>query len=362
MWTKSDTSSEIVPSPSLGTNDGIAKGCIPRPRRDTIETSGFRPTPEATVSNPAALRSAPTRSVLSICSTNNAFHRLALLALGAVALLPSPASADVVKLRHGGVVEGTIEERGDRLLVTTRFGSVEVARQDVVSIERKPTVVERYREKKAEQPPADADAHVALAMWCREHDYEEGARVELRAALERDPGHVVARLALGWERRRGQWISPEDLAAERRLERSAERSATERERLAVQHARREQQRLERQFRALAYGNRAACDRAYDELVREAKERDTPALAMRATEVRDTFESYWRRVRAHNVAVRADVRLTKSTVTRPIPSRTTGLGTGSPISIQLPQATVTSVRTTLWVPAGRGLTTDASARE
>lgn len=301
------------------------------------------------MSNPD--RVSPTLSLAAL------FVRVTFLILGALSLTVPAATADVVKLRHGGVVEGTIEERGDRLLVKTRFGSVEVARRDVVSIERKPTIVERYHEKKAKHPPADADAHVALAMWCREHGYEEGARIELRSALEETPEHAVARLALGWERRGDQWISPEDLAKERQRERALERGATERERQALRHIRKEQQRLERQFRALAYGSRAACDRAYRELVDEAQERHAPQLAARAAEVRDTFEAYWRRVRAHNVAVRADVRLTKSTVHRPIPTRTTGLGNGSPVSIQLPQATVTSVRTTLWVPAGRGLTTD-----
>ena len=270
------------------------------------------------------------------------------------------ATADVLRLKHGGVIEGTIEERGDTLHVVTRFGSVDVKRSEVASIERRPTPAQLYAKRAAEldadpELAADPDARLALALFARQQRYEPGAREQLKAVLAIDPEHETARLALGHEKRDGQWVSAEVIQRERAAVIRANREQDRKTRAARAEARRTERKLEGWFRDLAVGSRKKCDAAYESLVRWSEEHDQPALAKQARHARDTYEAHWRRMRARNRAM-LEVDATVSQVRRPVRSIGTPLGGGSgSVGVALPEARVTSVRTTVWIPAGRGLT-------
>jgi len=56
-----------------------------------------------------------------------------------------------------------------------------------------------------------AASHVALAKWCAAHNLADRARVHWQEALVRDPDSAEARAALGFVRRKGEWVRPEQV-------------------------------------------------------------------------------------------------------------------------------------------------------
>jgi hypothetical protein len=115
---------------------------------------------------------------------------LVAVALAGVSLgVTRTGSADVLHLRNGHEIEGTVIEKGDEVEVKVRFGSVTVRRREVDSIERSATPLELYAQKCARTNLSDPDAVAGLIRWCEEQGLEEQARalreVARGAALER---------------------------------------------------------------------------------------------------------------------------------------------------------------------------------
>jgi len=264
-----------------------------------------------------------------------------------LAALCAGARGDIVHLENGNTLEGRVVETETGYEIHTRYGRITLAKSRVASIERAPTVEERYAELRATLDLDRADDLVVLGNWCAENDWVSEARRAFEAALDIDPDHEGARRGLGHELVNGRW---RDM---RLLERAAEKAAGA---LAAAEAaeQRQQRRLQRQidswFRALAYGSQKRCDAAYEEVTAYARQTNNPALAAHATRVKERFDAYWTKMRA---LATVEVRATHSSLDRPIRNFTTGLGTGSPVTRQLPSLGVTSVRTTVTIPAGRG---------
>ena len=84
----------------------------------------------------------------------------------------------------------------------------------------------------------------------------------------------------------------------------------------------------------------------------ARELGDPALEKYAGDVKAYFDRYWQVMRERNNAI-TEVRATMSTLKRPIPTFTTSLGAGStPVTLQLPELSIISVKTTVPIPLGR----------
>jgi hypothetical protein len=86
-----------------------------------------------------------------------------------------------------------------------------------------------------------------------------------------------------------------------------------------------------------------------ELQKYAESIGDTKLGSFATEVAQYMNSYWKSYREALVLV--EVRATMATLKRPIPTLTTSLGAfTTPVTIQLPEVSVVSVKTTALVPA------------
>jgi len=116
--------------------------------------------------------------------------------------------ADIVHLTNGGTLEGDVTYQDDRVVVTTKFGSVTVPREQVLRVEHVASPEERYQEKAKALGPDDAEGHYQLALWCQQQErLEEEAVKEAEAALAADPDHAGAHELLGHVRFRGRWLT-----------------------------------------------------------------------------------------------------------------------------------------------------------
>jgi len=283
-------------------------------------------------------------------------------------LLTPPVFADVVHLANGGKIEGKVTDLGDRLKIEHRYGSLTVPKTSVTKIEKKTSLKEEYEAKLAKIDAKDADARVALGRWLRDKGWGSQALKEYGKALEIDPDHRGAHTALGhvfyegkWRteseimalrgfvRVDGEWVSGEEAARRKAI---AERKRLQKER---RKARRDFQRmLQHRLRDIAYGSKKKCEAAHEQLVTIARERRIDGLEKFAGDVKAYFDRYWTLVRKNQTAL-TEVRATMTRLKRPIPTFTTSLGAGTtPVTLQLPELAVVSVKTTVIIPAGRGL--------
>ncbi len=267
-------------------------------------------------------------------------------------VLPTLAAADIVHMKDGRKIEGEVTEEGDKVHIRTRFGSVSFRRAQIARIEETPSLEERYGKRRATVDLNDPDALVALGDWCRDQKWEKKAREVYEEALTVDPGHAAAHRALGDELRDNRWVPAAEIRAEKLAGTKARRAEEARARQARWEAKKLERKIQRWFREVAIGSLKKSDTALAELKAYALETKNPGLAKQAVAVRDAYDAYWKKVRAYNA--RMEVHGTVSSLRRPIRSVSSSLGGGSsPVSIQLPELGVTSVRTTIWVPAGRG---------
>lgn len=124
-------------------------------------------------------------------------------------LSSEPAVADVVRLRDGGEVRGTIvsQARSDQVAIETLAGiRVVVPFDDVIGLVRRSLDAERYVDKSREVADR-VDARWALAEWCRKRRLTSERDEQLRAILALDSDHEKSRLALGYVERDGRWLS-----------------------------------------------------------------------------------------------------------------------------------------------------------
>lgn len=117
------------------------------------------------------------------------------------------APADIIHLRTGKV-EGIILKRTEtELVVETTAGKVTLNPAHVVRIERKPSMLELYREMAKGAKPDDAEAHYKLGLWCLDAKLFREASGEFRKAIAIHPDHAGARERLGYVRKDGQWLT-----------------------------------------------------------------------------------------------------------------------------------------------------------
>src|SRR5262245_7641077 len=132
--------------------------------------------------------------------------RAALCAL-ALALAATPTRADVVVLKDGRRIEGTIVRDDQKVVVKTGLGELEFDRSAVKEILRGKTPREEFAEREA--AARTADEFSALGDWAKEHDLASLARKAWKRAIELDPDHAAARASLGFVRYGSEWLTVE---------------------------------------------------------------------------------------------------------------------------------------------------------
>lgn len=129
-----------------------------------------------------------------------------------VAALASAAGADVVRLKDGSVLEGTVLERDGKVVVVIKKGvEVEVDPAQVVSIERSPALRDELERRRKELVPGDPDVLHELAQWCKRVGLASERREILEAVLRLAPDHAQARADLGFVKDGGKWIQESEL-------------------------------------------------------------------------------------------------------------------------------------------------------
>jgi len=145
------------------------------------------------------------------------------------------ASADVVTLKDGRVLEGKIlEDDGKTVKIKLKKGTMTLDHKDVDSIVKKATPEEEYQERLAKLDTKSASAQMELGLWAGEKELEEQAILHLIAAYGIDP--EIARISdeltkrdyhlmgdkwcgpdtyypsIGWIKFEGRWCSPAEHA------------------------------------------------------------------------------------------------------------------------------------------------------
>ena len=310
-----------------------------------------------------------------------------LLGLLLVLLAAGTASADSVHLTNGGVVEGNARRVGQKVIVETPAGTLELAASEVREIVVGKTRHDRYVERRdalaaaeaardqlggADTEDADkvkskvksrsksADAHVALGDWCKSQGLATEARRHWRRAVELSPDHRAAHGRLDHVRHDGRWMTESEYYKARGFVRrkgawvqadEVERADRERKRKLATRA--HQRTIQNCVRRMSSMKRKQRLLAKVELQEYAEGRGDLRLAAFASRVAEHYNDQWRQVRLQlsRGRVLTEVRATTSRLKRPIQEIQTSLGANStPVRIQLPELAIASIKTTVLVPA------------
>jgi len=286
---------------------------------------------------------------------------LTMLVVLAAAL---PASADDVHLTNGGMVEGKARRVGDKVVIETPAGTVELAASEVQRIVVGKTRHDRYVERRDELAAGDdaknADAHLRLGDWCKDNDLATEARRHWRRAVEVDADHRAAHHRLGHVRHDGRWMTETEYYEARGFIRrggawvhKGEAERADRQRAREKAARAHERKVQGCVHRMASKKRKARLTAKVELQEYAESLGDLGLAAFASDVAEHYNDQWRIVRARLTSGRVltTVRATNTNLKRPTKEIQTSLGANStPVRIQLPELSVVSVKTTVLIPA------------
>jgi hypothetical protein len=273
-----------------------------------------------------------------------------------ILLLAGGAFADEVLLVNGGKLSGRTRREGDEVVVTTPHGESRLKAADVKSITPGRTVWDDYADKAKALDAKDAAAEVALGDWCRENGLGVEAQRHWKAALARDADQKDARARLGFIRYDERWLTSDEYYKVRGFVKVGDEWIPSEEARRRDVAKKESETLKKHVKAIR-----------DSLVRMQSMKRKTRLAGKlelqayaesigdtrlgdfASDVAAFYNAQWTAVRQALVLV--EVRATLTTLKRPIPTFTTSLGANTtPVTIQLPELSVVSVKTTVLVPA------------
>jgi hypothetical protein len=127
-----------------------------------------------------------------------------------LAILPFfPVSGDVITLKNGEVLKGSVVEKGSRYLIVHRYGKIIVPKTQVARIETEESLLEAYRRKKRDLGKSDIRGRLALARWCRSRYLPDESLLALLEVLRIDPDQKEAREALGYVKFKDRWMTPD---------------------------------------------------------------------------------------------------------------------------------------------------------
>jgi hypothetical protein len=205
----------------------------------------------------------------------------ALVATAAAVLLCGPAVADVVHLKNGQRLEGSVIEADGQVKIVSTVGTIGFPADIVARIERGDSFEEQALERLRALPPNDIQGRIDLAIELERAGATTLAQRIYQSVLDRDPDDPTARRALGYvacdeewltveecHRRRGEvlhqgrWVTADQRTMLEAIEQERRRSELERLRsdIEVESAR---LRAEREAAATSYGRGGYYDPYYD---------------------------------------------------------------------------------------------------
>jgi hypothetical protein len=284
-------------------------------------------------------------------------------AVAIVLFISSAASADEVLLNSGGKLVGKATRVGDEVVVATPHGETRVKFDAVKSITPGRTVWDDYADKLKTLDAKDAAAEVALGDWCREHELAAESQTHWKKAIAIDPDQADARKRLGFIRSDDKWLTVEDYYKARGFVKvgdewisAEEQRRRDAERLAREALKKHEKTIRDAVLAMQSMKRKPRNAAKLELQKYAESIGDLKLAAFASDVEAYYNASWRAVR--EALVQTEVHATMATLKRPIPTITTSLGAFStPVTIQLPELSVVSIKTNALIPAAIELDED-----
>jgi len=122
-------------------------------------------------------------------------------------LLTSAALADVLVLKDGRRIEGTVTSQdASKVKITTSFGDFEFPAAQVDRIEKGKTGAQEFDERfKAAKSAAD---YFALGQWADQKKMRPEAKKAMKRVLELEPKHAGANTFFGKVEYKGEWLTP----------------------------------------------------------------------------------------------------------------------------------------------------------
>ena len=171
--------------------------------------------------------------------------RFSILLVAGMALVAFAGrlSADTIKLEGGRTIKGQIvEEKStkDKLVVKLQVGNAEVTvdRSQIQEIIQEKSAAEQYAEVK-DQYADTAEDQFRLAMWCDEHKLPKQRKLHLQEVIELDPDHAQSREKLGYVKRDGKWMTPNEMKEAKGLVRYNGRYVTPQEKEILEQKKRQ---------------------------------------------------------------------------------------------------------------------------
>ncbi|GEM_PF-1032535 len=130
-----------------------------------------------------------------------------------VLLVVSAARADTVRLRTGGTIEGIARDTGETIVVETQYGTMEIGKELVTSVEWKRTPITEHKERATLLPDTDWEGWLGLGRWADDQGLEALAKEDYEHVIEIDPENPSARAALGHEKVDGRWMTHDEAMA-----------------------------------------------------------------------------------------------------------------------------------------------------
>ncbi len=138
--------------------------------------------------------------------------RIKIAAIAALAMvIPAGAIGDTVRMKSGSLVEGRVQDLGDRLSVEQDNGTVSLRWRDVDVVLRDQTARDLFGERYAATDKTDADALYKLALWAEQAGLATERKDCLEKALAANAEHRGARDALAQQKQDGKWLGGEKL-------------------------------------------------------------------------------------------------------------------------------------------------------
>lgn len=128
-----------------------------------------------------------------------------------------PLLADTFELKSGGRIVGSVIERGENgeYVVRSENGAtVTLSRRQIDRVVERDDLDLEYV-KRSRTLPDTVDAHRELATWCKQNRLRKLAKLHLKRIIELDPSDEAARLSLGYQQHRGQWLTRDEIMAAR---------------------------------------------------------------------------------------------------------------------------------------------------
>jgi len=286
-------------------------------------------------------------------------------------LCVASAAADDVILDDGRVLSGKVVDEGKRYTVVDRDRKFAVPKENVVKLISKPSFMDHYEARLKQLPFDDAEAIFEFGRWLAKNEWPSRAGRAYEEVLELDPDHRGARRALGYKLFEGEWVGPDELNRRKGLVKfegrwytkhdleqlKKEIEGNEKLRLAVEHRRRANLKINRIVNRFATFDKKNRRKAYDELYRYAESLNSPELRKFADDTKAYFDERVRVLCAQMMA-RTEIQATRTKLKRPIDNFETNLGAAiaqisaqNPVTIQLPELEIVEIKSTADIPAG-----------